>query len=79
MTLPATLFPPDVPTDCKLQVVAYRSGSFFPLFGNSSRTRAQSRKLSVNSPVVYVGLGEDEDDFSPLSITLNLTSILRSF
>lgn len=61
MTLPATLFPPDVPADCKLQVVAFRSGSFFPIFGNSSRTRTHSRQFSVNTPVIYVGLGEDED------------------
>lgn len=61
VTLPATLFPPDVPADCKLQVVAFRSGSFFPIFGNSSRTRTHSRQLSVNTPVIYVGLGEDED------------------
>uniref|UniRef100_H2T8Y4 Adhesion G protein-coupled receptor A2 n=1 Tax=Takifugu rubripes TaxID=31033 RepID=H2T8Y4_TAKRU len=56
VTLPATLFPPDVPADCKLQVVAFRSGSFFPIFGNSSRTRTHSRQLSVNTPVIYVGL-----------------------
>lgn len=61
VTLPATLFPPDVPADCKLQVVAFRSGSFFPIFGNSSRTRTHSQQLSVNTPVIYVGLGEDED------------------
>lgn len=61
VTLPATLFPPDVPADCKLQVVAFRSGSFFPLFGNSSRTGTHSRQFSVNTPVIYVGLGEDED------------------
>lgn len=61
MTLPATLFPPDVPVDCKLQVVAFKTGSFFPVFGNSSRTRTHSRQLSVNTPVIYVGLGEDED------------------
>lgn len=61
VTLPATLFPPDVPVDCKLQVVAFKTGSFFPVFGNSSRTRTHSRQLSVNTPVIYVGLGEDED------------------
>lgn len=61
MTLPATLFPPDDPADCKLQVVAFRSGSFFPIFGNSSRTRTHSRQLSVNTPVIYVGLGKAED------------------
>lgn len=60
VTLPATLFPPDVPNDCKLQVAAFRSGRFFPLSGNSSRTRAHSRQLSVNTPVIYVGLGEDD-------------------
>lgn len=63
VTIPATLFPPDVRNDCKLQVAAFRSGRFFPLSGNSSRMRAHSRQLSVNSPVIYVGLGKDEDGF----------------
>lgn len=67
VTLPATLFPPDVRSDCKLQVAAFRSGRFFPLSGNSSRMRAHSRQLSVNTPVIYVGLGEDEDVFFSLS------------
>lgn len=65
VTLPATLFPPDVTADCKLQVVAFRRGSFFPLSGNSSRIKGHSRQLSVNTPVIYVGLGEDEDLFFP--------------
>lgn len=71
VTLPATLFPPDVPNDCKLQVAAFRSGRFFPLSENSSRTRAHSQHLSVNTPVIYVGLGKDEDVFSSFYTNAN--------
>ncbi|XP_034004579.1 adhesion G protein-coupled receptor A2 [Trematomus bernacchii] len=56
VTLPATLFPPDAPADCKLQFVAFRTGSFFPLFGNSSNAGQNSRRRSVNTPVIFVGL-----------------------
>lgn len=59
VTLPATLFPPDAPEDCKLQFVAFRTGSFFPLSGNSSNTGEHSRRRSVNTPVIFVGLGEE--------------------
>uniref|UniRef100_A0A673BYZ7 Adhesion G protein-coupled receptor A2 n=1 Tax=Sphaeramia orbicularis TaxID=375764 RepID=A0A673BYZ7_9TELE len=56
VTLPATLFPPDAPTDCKLQFIAYRTGSFFPVTGNSSNAGEHSRRRSVNTPVIFVGL-----------------------
>uniref|UniRef100_A0A671UBY3 Adhesion G protein-coupled receptor A2 n=1 Tax=Sparus aurata TaxID=8175 RepID=A0A671UBY3_SPAAU len=56
VTLPATLFPPDAPADCKLQFVAFRTGSFFPLAGNSSNNGEHSRRRSVNTPVIFVGL-----------------------
>lgn len=56
VTLPDTLFPPDTPADCKLQFVAYRTGSFFPLSGNSSNTGERARRRSVNTPVLFVGL-----------------------
>uniref|UniRef100_A0A8C4I1I1 Adhesion G protein-coupled receptor A2 n=1 Tax=Dicentrarchus labrax TaxID=13489 RepID=A0A8C4I1I1_DICLA len=56
VTLPATLFPPDAPADCKLQFVAFRTGSFFPQSGNSSNTGEHSRRRSVNTPVIFVGL-----------------------
>ncbi|XP_061527493.1 adhesion G protein-coupled receptor A2 isoform X2 [Phycodurus eques] len=56
VTLPATLFPSDAPADCKLQFVAFRTGSFFPLTGNSSNSAGHSRRRSVNTPVIYVGL-----------------------
>lgn len=56
VTLPATLFPPDAVADCKLQFVAFRTGSFFPLLPNSSSTVEQSRRRSVNTPVIFVGL-----------------------
>ncbi|XP_032372862.1 adhesion G protein-coupled receptor A2 [Etheostoma spectabile] len=56
VTLPATLFPPDAPADCKLQFVAFRTGSFFPLSGNSSNAGDHSRRRSVNTPVIFVGL-----------------------
>lgn len=59
VTLPATLFPPDTPADCKLQFVAFRTGSFFPLSGNSSNTGEHARRRSVNTPVLFVGLGEE--------------------
>lgn len=74
VTLPATLFPPDVPNDCKLQVAAFRSGRFFPISGNLTRTRGHSRHLSVNTPVIYVGLGKDKNvmfpPFTPMQITI---------
>ncbi|XP_069555881.1 LOW QUALITY PROTEIN: adhesion G protein-coupled receptor A2 [Brachyistius frenatus] len=56
VTLPATLFPPDATADCKLQFVAFRTGSFFPLTGNSSNTVETPRRRSVNTPVMFVGL-----------------------
>ncbi|KAE8292394.1 Adhesion G protein-coupled receptor A2 [Larimichthys crocea] len=56
VTLPATLFPPDAPADCKLQFVAFRTGRFFPLSGNSSGSGEHSRRRSVNTPVIFVGL-----------------------
>lgn len=56
VTLPATLFPPDATADCKLQFVAFRTGSFFPLSGNTSNTVGHSRRRSVNTPVIFVGL-----------------------
>ncbi|XP_077418686.1 adhesion G protein-coupled receptor A2 [Vanacampus margaritifer] len=56
VTLPPTLFPSDAPPDCKLQFVAFRTGSFFPLTGNSSNSAGHSRRRSVNTPVIYVGL-----------------------
>ncbi|XP_043967173.1 adhesion G protein-coupled receptor A2 [Gambusia affinis] len=56
VTVPATLFPPDAAADCKLQFVAFRTGSFFPLLPNSSNAVEQSRRRSVNTPVVFVGL-----------------------
>lgn len=59
VTLPATLFPPDAPADCKLQFVAFRTGSFFPLSGNSSNAGEHARRRTVNTPVIFVGLGED--------------------
>lgn len=59
VTLPDTLFPPDTPADCKLQFVAFRTGSFFPLSGNSSNTGEHARRRSVNTPVLFVGLGEE--------------------
>ncbi|XP_030622156.1 adhesion G protein-coupled receptor A2 [Chanos chanos] len=56
VSLPASLFPPDAPPDCKLQFVAFRTGRFFPFSGNASSASDQNRRRSVNSPVIYVGL-----------------------
>uniref|UniRef100_A0A8C7D245 Adhesion G protein-coupled receptor A2 n=1 Tax=Oncorhynchus kisutch TaxID=8019 RepID=A0A8C7D245_ONCKI len=36
VVLPASLFPPDAPSDCKLQFVVFRTGRFFPFSGNSN-------------------------------------------
>lgn len=57
VSLPASLFPPDAPADCKLQFVAFRTGRFFPFMGNSSSSLVDtSRRRSVNTPVIFVGL-----------------------
>uniref|UniRef100_A0A674EXP4 Adhesion G protein-coupled receptor A2 n=1 Tax=Salmo trutta TaxID=8032 RepID=A0A674EXP4_SALTR len=56
VVLPASLFPPDAPSDCKLQFVAFRTGRFFPFSGNSNGPGEHARRHSINSPVVYVGL-----------------------
>ncbi|KAM6930340.1 adhesion G protein-coupled receptor A2 isoform 2-T3 [Xenentodon cancila] len=56
VSLPATLFPPDAASDCKLQFVAFRTGSFFPLTTNSNNTVEHSRRRSVNTPVIFAGL-----------------------
>ncbi|MFT7813474.1 adhesion G protein-coupled receptor A2-like, partial [Arapaima gigas] len=56
VSLPASLFPPDAPPECKLQFVAFRSGRLFPLTGNSSSPSEHGRRRSVNTPVIYVGL-----------------------
>ncbi|XP_014027486.2 adhesion G protein-coupled receptor A2 [Salmo salar] len=56
VVLPASLFPPDAPSDCKLQFVAFRTGRFFPFSGNSNGPGEHVRRHSINSPVVYVGL-----------------------
>lgn len=57
VALPASLFPPDAPPDCKLQFVAFRTGGFFPTSGNSSGP-GEALRHRVSSPVIYVGLGE---------------------
>uniref|UniRef100_A0A8C7Z8H7 Adhesion G protein-coupled receptor A2 n=1 Tax=Oryzias sinensis TaxID=183150 RepID=A0A8C7Z8H7_9TELE len=56
VSLPATLFPPDAASDCKLQFVAFRTGSFFPVSTNSNRNSEQFHKRTVNTPVIFVGL-----------------------
>ncbi|XP_076125897.1 adhesion G protein-coupled receptor A2 [Alosa pseudoharengus] len=57
VSLPPSLFPPDAPADCKLQFVAFRTGRFFPFMGNSSGGLVDiSRRRSVNTPVIFVGL-----------------------
>uniref|UniRef100_A0A8C9T7K7 Adhesion G protein-coupled receptor A2 n=1 Tax=Scleropages formosus TaxID=113540 RepID=A0A8C9T7K7_SCLFO len=56
VSLPASLFPPDAPPECKLQFVAFRTGRLFPLTGNSSSPSEHGRRRSVNTPVIYVGL-----------------------
>ncbi|XP_061115763.1 adhesion G protein-coupled receptor A2 [Conger conger] len=56
VSLPASLFPPDAPQDCKLQFLVFRTGRFFPYSGNSSSSPDHARRRSVNTPVLYVGL-----------------------
>lgn len=56
VTLPQSLFPPDAPDDCKLQFIAFRTGSFFPVTGNSNNSGEHSRRRIVNTPVIFVGL-----------------------
>uniref|UniRef100_A0A8C6WFB7 Adhesion G protein-coupled receptor A2 n=1 Tax=Neogobius melanostomus TaxID=47308 RepID=A0A8C6WFB7_9GOBI len=58
VTLPSTLISPDAPDDCKLQFIAFRTGSFFPVTGNSSSSGEHSRRRIVNTPVIFVGLDE---------------------
>ena len=70
VALPASLFPPDAPSDCKLQFVAFRNGRFFPTPWNSSGPGDPAGQRSVNSPVAYVGLGKlgapgSSDDRTP--------------
>ncbi|KAJ8285873.1 hypothetical protein GJAV_G00031950 [Gymnothorax javanicus] len=55
VSLPASLFPPDAPPDCKLQFAVFRTGRFFPYTSNSSSS-AEARRRSVNTPVIFVGL-----------------------
>ncbi|XP_048853938.1 adhesion G protein-coupled receptor A2 [Brienomyrus brachyistius] len=57
VSLPASLFPPDAPPECKLQFVAFRTGRLFPLTGNASGPSEHSRRRrSVNTPVIFVDL-----------------------
>lgn len=56
VSLPASLFPPTAPPDCKLQFVAFRSGRFFPFTGNFTGPSDLARRRGVNTPVIYVGL-----------------------
>lgn len=82
VTLPATLFPPDAPADCKLQFVAFRTGSFFPLAGNSSNNGEHSRRRSVNTPVIFVGLGEEplkETERPKMLLERNSLGLFHSF
>ncbi|KAL0979422.1 hypothetical protein UPYG_G00184870 [Umbra pygmaea] len=56
VVLPASLFPPDAPSDCKLQFVVFRTGRFFPFLESLSVPREHTSRRGVNTPVVYVGL-----------------------
>lgn len=57
VSLPASLFPPNAPPDCKLQFVAFRNGRFFPFTSNFTGHSDLARRRGVNTPVIYVGLG----------------------
>ncbi|MCI4381174.1 hypothetical protein PGIGA_G00248810 [Pangasianodon gigas] len=73
VSLPPSLFPPNAPTDCKLQFVAFRTGRFFPFIGNSS---SAARRRSVNTPVIYVGLDGCTmwNQSAPIVVSLRHTS-----
>ncbi|XP_027022968.1 adhesion G protein-coupled receptor A2 isoform X1 [Tachysurus fulvidraco] len=74
VSLPASLFPPNAPTECKLQFVAFRTGRFFSFIGNSSST---ARRRSVNTPVIYVGLDGCTmwNQSAPVVVSLRHTSL----
>ncbi|XP_066570553.1 adhesion G protein-coupled receptor A2 [Amia ocellicauda] len=66
----------DAPPHCKLQFLAFRSGRFFPVSGNGSTLKEQSRRRSVNTPVVFSGLdGCDMWNLSePITVSLRHSS-----
>uniref|UniRef100_A0AAY4EXG3 Adhesion G protein-coupled receptor A2 n=1 Tax=Denticeps clupeoides TaxID=299321 RepID=A0AAY4EXG3_9TELE len=76
VSLPASLFPPDAPPECKLQFVAFRTGRFFPVSANSSSMADHSRRRTVNTPVIYVGLDGCSmwNHSEPVTVTLRNSS-----
>ncbi|XP_051965292.1 adhesion G protein-coupled receptor A2 [Xyrauchen texanus] len=76
VSLPASLFPPNAPPDCKLQFVAFRNGRFFPFTGNFSGPPDLARRRAVNTPVIYVGLDGCSmwNQSDPIIVSLRHTS-----
>ncbi|XP_069474059.1 adhesion G protein-coupled receptor A2 [Ambystoma mexicanum] len=58
--LPANLFstlvPSPIPSDCKLQFVAFRNGKLFHSTGNSSGLADDGKRRGLATPVIYAGI-----------------------
>ncbi|XP_051510132.1 adhesion G protein-coupled receptor A2-like isoform X1 [Myxocyprinus asiaticus] len=76
VSLPASLFPPNAPPDCKLQFVAFRNGRFFPFTGNFSGPSDLTRRRAINTPVIYVSLDGCSmwNQSDPIIVSLRHTS-----
>uniref|UniRef100_A0A8C2KI53 Adhesion G protein-coupled receptor A2 n=1 Tax=Cyprinus carpio TaxID=7962 RepID=A0A8C2KI53_CYPCA len=76
VSLPASLFPPNAPPDCKLQFVAFRNGRFFPFTSNFTGHSDLARRRGVNTPVIYVGLDGCSmwNQSDPIIVSLRHTS-----
>nr|XP_006625534.1 PREDICTED: G-protein coupled receptor 124 [Lepisosteus oculatus] len=72
VSLPPSLFPPAAPPDCKLQFLAFRTGRFFPVTGNSSALADQTWRRSVNTPVIFAGLDGCQmwNESEPVAVSL---------
>ncbi|XP_016105815.1 G-protein coupled receptor 124-like [Sinocyclocheilus grahami] len=76
VSLPASLFPPNAPPDCKLQFVAFRNGRFFPFTSNFTGHSDLARRRGINTPVIYVDLDGCSmwNQSDPIIVSLRHTS-----
>lgn len=76
VSLPATLFPPNAPPDCKLQFVAFRNGRFFPFTSNFTGHSDLARRRGISTPVIYAGLDGCSmwNQSDPIIVSLRHTS-----
>uniref|UniRef100_A0A8C2AHQ4 Adhesion G protein-coupled receptor A2 n=1 Tax=Cyprinus carpio TaxID=7962 RepID=A0A8C2AHQ4_CYPCA len=74
VSLPASLFPPNAPPDCKLQFVAFRNGRFFPFTSNFTGHLDLARRRGVNTPVIYVDGCSMWNQSDPIIVSLRHTS-----